>query len=315
MKKFLLLSAVAFALLAPSASHAADKTKTADITERGLKLSDFPRWRAIVPNVYAYEDTLDAGQVISTNSLIIVTTDGVMIVDGQMTLDQGKAMVAAIKKITPHPVKYMVIASDHIDHVEANPALKEAWPNMVFISTPASKKIMEAEKRTILATELVTDRRDIKMGGTDIQILNIGRGHTGGDLVVYLPETKVMFMSELYDRYVFPPMISGYPSEWAATLRKALTMDVTWYIPGHGSTDGDAATLKADMNEYLKATDRVIAEAKRLRAAGLACPAEDNCPAFEKANWGPYAGWTLFKSQAPRALARAYMEMDGKLPK
>lgn len=312
----LIAGALALTLIAPSATWSADPNKTADITERGLKPSDFPRWRAIVPNVYAYEDTLTSGgQTLTTNSMIVVTTDGVVIADGQDNIAQGKALVASIKKITPQPVKYMIIASDHVDHVGANPALKEAWPNMVFISTPASKKTMEAQKREILASELVTDKRDLKLGGTDIQILNLGRGHTGGDLVVYLPQSKVMFMSELYDRYVFPPMITAFPSEWAATLRKALAMDVTWYIPGHGSTDGDAATLKADLNEYLKATDHVISEAKRLRAAGLACESEKNCAAFEKANWGSYNTWTLFKGQAPRALARVYMEMDGKLPK
>lgn len=315
-KSSMIIGALTFALLAPSAGWSADPNKTADITERGLKPSDFPRWHTVVPNIYAYEDTLTSGsQTLTTNSLIIVTTDGVVIVDGQDNIAQGKAMVAAIKKITPQPVKYMIIGSDHVDHVGANPALKEAWPNMVFISTPASKKTMEAQKREVLATEMVTDKRDLKVGGTDIQILNLGRGHTGGDLVVYLPQTKVIFMSELYNRYVFPPMITAYPSEWAATIRKALAMDATWYIPGHGSTDGDATVLKADLNEYLKATDHVIAEAKRLRAAGLPCESEKNCPAFAKANWGSYTTWTLFNGQAPRALARVYMEMDGKLPK
>ncbi len=312
----LIAGALASAFIAPAIARGAEVVKTANIAERGLKPSDFPRWHQIVPNVYAYEDKLtSAGQTLTTNSLIVVTTDGVVIVDGQDNVEQGKDMVANIKKITPQPVKYMIIASDHVDHVGANPALKEAWPNMVFISSPASKKTMQDQKREILATELVSDKRDLKVGGTDIQILNLGRGHTGGDLVVYLPQTKVMFMSELYDRYVFPPMITGFPSEWAATIKKAQAMDVTWYIPGHGFTDGDAATLKSDLNEYLKATEHVISEAKRLRAAGLSCETEKNCPAHEKANWGTYTTWTLYPQQAPRALARVYMEMDGKLPK
>ncbi len=312
----LIAGALASAFIAPAIARGAEVVKTANIAERGLKPSDFPRWHQIVPNVYAYEDKLtSAGQTLTTNSLIVVTTDGVVIVDGQDNVEQGKDMVANIKKITPQPVKYMIIASDHVDHVGANPALKEAWPNMVFISSPASKKTMQDQKREILATELVSDKRDLKVGGTDLQILNLGRGHTGGDLVVYLPQTKVMFMSELYDRYVFPPMITGFPSEWAATIKKAQAMDVTWYIPGHGFTDGDAATLKSDLNEYLKATEHVISEAKRLRAAGLSCETEKNCPAHEKANWGTYTTWTLYPQQAPRALARVYMEMDGKLPK
>lgn len=317
MKKLnVIMGVLACSLMFPAYGWTADAVKTANIAERGLKPGDFPRWREIVPNVYAYEETLTSGgQTLTTNSLIVVTTDGVVIVDGQDNIAQGQAMVANIKKITPQPVKYMIIASDHVDHVGANPALKQAWPDMVFISSPASRKTMETQKREVLATELVADKRDLRVGATDVQILNLGRGHTGGDLVVYLPQSKIMFMSELYDRYVFPPMITGFPSEWAATLKKALAMDVIWYIPGHGFTDGDAATLKADLNAYLKATEHLIAEAKRLRAAGLTCETEKNCPAHEKANWGTYTSWTLYPQQAPRALARVYMEMDGRLPK
>ncbi len=102
----------------PSLGWSADANKTGDVAERGLKLSDFPRWHQVVPNVYAYEDTLHAGDdTLTTNSLIIVTTDGVVIVDGQDTVAQGQALAGTIKKITPQPVKYMVIASDHQDHV------------------------------------------------------------------------------------------------------------------------------------------------------------------------------------------------------
>jgi len=292
----------------------AAQVRTANIAERGLTSSDFPRWHAVVPNVYAYEDTLtSAGQTLTTNSLIIVTTGGVVIVDGQDNAAQGQALADTIKGITSQPVKYMIIASDHVDHVGGNPTLKAAWPEMVFISSPASRNTMAALKREILAAELVPDRRTLRVGGTEIEIINLGRGHTGGDLVVYLPASKVLFMTELYDRYVFPPMITGYPSEWVATLQKALAMDVTWFIPGHGFTDGDAATLKADLQRFTAATEHVVAEARRLRAAGLRCDSEKDCPAHEQANWGEYRSWTLYAQQAPRALARAYAEMDGTL--
>lgn len=317
MKKLTqVLSVVVGVALLSAPALGADANRTADIAERGLTPSDFPRWHEIVPNVYAYEDTLTSGgQTLTTNSLIVVTNDGVVIVDGQDNEAQGKALAASIKKITSQPVKYMIIASDHVDHVGGNPALKAVWPDMVFISSPASQKTMAAQKREILATELVSDRRTLNVGGTAIEIINLGRGHTGGDLVVYLPESKIMFMTELYTRYVFPPMITAYPSEWAETIRKALAMDATWYIPGHGFTDNDAATLKAGLTEFLAATEHVISEAKRLRAAGLPCESEKNCPAHDQVNWGSYASWTLAKGQAPRALARVYMEMDGKLPK
>jgi glyoxylase-like metal-dependent hydrolase (beta-lactamase superfamily II) len=304
------------ALLIATGSHAAEPMKTANIAERGLKPSDFPRWHAIVPNIYAYEDLLTSdNQTITTNSLIVLTSDGVVIVDGQDNPKQGQALAETIRKLTPQPVKYMIIGSDHQDHVGANPTLKATWPGIVFVSSPASQKTMLNDKREIVASELVSDHRTLRLGGTQIQIINLGRGHTGGDLVVYLPQSKVMFMSELYTRYVFPPMITGFPREWAATIRKAQAMDAIWYIPGHGFTDSDAATLKADLNVFLKAIDFLIAQASEQRAAGVPCESEQNCPASGKVNWGEYAKWTLFRQQAPRALARTYRDLDGTLPK
>lgn len=307
--------ALVCALLIPALARGAEPVRSADIAKRGLKPGDFPRWKRLVPNVYAYEDLLtSAGVSFTTNSLIVVTTDGAVLVDGQDDPARGKALVDSIKKITPQPLKYVVVASDHVDHVGGNAVIKQAFPGVVFISSPASLKTMTDLKRDVLPTETVADKRSLRVGVTELQILNLGRGHTGGDLVVYLPESKVMFFSELYLHQVFPAMITAYPSEWVATLKKAQAMDVSWFVAGHGFID-DMATMKADLSESLKATEHVIAEAKRLKAAGLACESEKNCPAFAQANLGVYGDMTLSASQAPRAIARVYMEMEGKLPK
>lgn len=312
----LTMAALACALMTSVSASAADAAKSADIAHHNLKPADFPRWHQIVPNVYAYEDTLITPDfTFTTNSLIIVTNEGVVLVDGQDNETRGKALVEAIKKITPQPLRYMIIASDHGDHVGGLPVVKAAFPDATFISSSASLKTMQGQKRTVLPTELVDDKRSLKLGGTEIQILNLGRAHTGGDLVVYLPATKVMFLSEIYDRNLFPPMITGFPTEWAATLKKAQTMDVTWFIPGHGFTTGTPAELKADLVDFTKAVDLVISEGKRLHPTGAPCPTEKDCPANAKANWGPYANATAAAGQAPRALARMYAEIDGKLPK
>tara|TARA_R110000868_G_scaffold389534_7_gene658793 strand:- start:697 stop:1641 length:945 start_codon:yes stop_codon:yes gene_type:complete len=314
MTKFrLILSVIACAVAFPALAWSADPARTADIAVRGLTESDFPRWTELVPNVYAYEDLLtSAGTTLTTVSLVVVTSDGVVIVDGQDTVAQGEAMLAHIEKVTSQPLKYVVIASDHGDHVNSNPAFKAAYPDAVFISSPVSQKVLA--ESDVPPTEVVADKRTLRLGGTDIEILNIGRGHTGGDLVAYLPQSKVLFLGELYLRYVFPAMVTAYPSDWVATLKKAQAMDVTWYVPGHGFADADAATLKADLGEALKATEHVISEAKRLHKAGLACETEKDCPAAAQANWGSYSDWTLYPAQAPRALARVYKEIEGKLP-
>jgi cyclase len=57
-------------------------------------------------------------------------------------------------------------------------------------------------------------------------VLFLGRAHTGGDLSVYLPRDKVLFMSEAFLHRVFPAMRSAYPTEWVRTLERAQSMDV-----------------------------------------------------------------------------------------
>jgi glyoxylase-like metal-dependent hydrolase (beta-lactamase superfamily II) len=305
----------------PAQSHAEENTKVSNaaIEKRGLKLSDFPRWKAVAPNIYAYEG-FHPSKAMNTVSMIVVTNDGVVLVDGQGDPEQGQQLVDSIKKLTPQPLKYLIVGSDHGDHTQGNGALKKAWPNMVVISSPASQKAME--KNPAVPTELVTDKRTLNVGGTEIQILNLGRAHTGGDLMVYLPQTKTMFMSEVYLRGVFPAMRTAYPSEWVETIKKAQAMNATLYIPGHGWVD-DPATMKADLEKARKDLETVIAEAKRLHAAKVPCvaqaatpgaPPPPPCEAVQKANWGSAKDLALLDSQAQIAVLKVYQEADGKLP-
>jgi glyoxylase-like metal-dependent hydrolase (beta-lactamase superfamily II) len=311
----LLVVVLVCALVHPVAARRADAVASADISTRGLKQSDFPRWQKLAPDVYAYEGlhAPDAkGTIVNTVSLIVVTTEGVMVVDGQGDVPQTQLMIDNIRKLTPQPIKYVVIASDHRDHVGGNAAFKAAYPKVVFVSSPVSKKTLENDANP--PTQMIADMQTIRMGKTDIQLLNLGRAHTGGDLLAYLPESKVLFMGEVYLRHVFPAMRTAYPTEWLGVIRKALAMDVSWYVPGHGFID-DAPTMKRDLEASAKAIEYVIAESKRVHAAGLLCESPTNCPAARQAKWASYDEWALRDSQAPAAIARVYQEIEGKLPK
>ena len=160
---------------------------------------------------------------------------------------------------------------------------------------------------------LVSEQRSLRLGGIQIEILNLGRAHTGGDLVAWLPESNVLFLGEVFLRDVFPAMRSAYPTEWLARLRKAATMNASYYIPGHGFVD-EAAIMRRELDEARLALASVIDEAERLHAAGYKCESAANCPALEHANWGPYHDWALRSSQAPLAIWRVFQELDGKLP-
>lgn len=305
----LLCALISFASLAGCVSA----FPSADITARGLQYADFPRSQELAPGIYAYEglhSPLPDGTVFNTVSLIIVTNDGVMVADGQGDVAQTQLMIDFIKGLTNQPIKYVVVASDHGDHVGGNAAFKSAFPEVQFISSPASQlRLADADYPP---QQTVADKRLMTLGDTEIEVLNLGRAHTGGDLAVYLPETKVLFLGEIYMRGLFPAMRSAYPSEWLTTIEKAQAMDVSWYVPGHGFID-DAASMERDLEAYRQSIAAVISESRRLQAAGQACDSPSACPAAANANWGQYATWTARDNQAPFAIRRVYQEIEGSL--
>jgi glyoxylase-like metal-dependent hydrolase (beta-lactamase superfamily II) len=287
------------------------QVQTGDVAKRGLTAADFPRTKLLAPGVYSYEALRggDPGGQMTTVSLVVITSDGVLVADGQGNVPRTREMVDWIAKTTPQPIKYVVVGSDHGDHTGGNAAFPAS---AVFIAHPTSTKALESANSARIPSETVSDRRSIRLGGTEIQILFLGRAHTGGDLNVYLPKEKILFMSESYLHRIFPAMRSAYPSEWVEAIKKAEAMDVTWYIPGHGFVD-DAKTLKAELPIYRTAMERVIAESKRLHDAGVTC-GRPTCDAVAQGNWGDLAEWTLFKSQLEIAIRRIYDELDHKLP-
>ena len=272
--------------------------RTADITLRGLTSADFPRMIRLADNVYAYEQIDPTKRTVTVNNLIVITTGGVLIAEGQGTADNVRRLVADVAKLTAEPIKYVVVGSEHGDHtggIAAFPA------GVVYLAHPFSAP------RVKQPTEPVSDRRVITMGGTEIDVLFLGRAHTGGDLEVYLPREKILFMSEVFSNRIFPSMANGYPTEWVETLKKAEQMEVSWFVPAHGFVDS-APVMREEERNYRLALERIIAEGRRLHDAGTSI---ENASAAARLE--PYDGWTRAANNAFAGLKRVYMELDGAL--
>ena len=296
LKSALSVSSVALVLWALSASSAA-QVRTAYPEKRGLALSEFPRTIKLADNVYGYEAIRNPG--FTTVSLFVVGADGVLVADGQGSPDATRTMLAAIAKVTPKPVKWYVVGSDHGDHTAGNSVLPT---DITYIVSTASKAQLK-----LAAPAMTGDRQAINVGGIEVQAIYAGRAHTGGDLLVYLPKQKLLFMSEVYLNRVFPAMRSAYPTEWVGVIDRALAMDVDRFIPGHGFIEESKAS-REQLVEYQQALRAVIAEVTRLHQLGLSADA-----AVKQANWGPLKDWFLADQQGPIAVRKVYEEIEGKL--
>ena len=306
---------VSSAVLASLAILAAQSNivRTADPVKRGLKITDFPRTVKVTDNVYTYEDFHAGDEKFTTTNLFVVTDAGVLVADGQGDPGATKGLVDAIARVTPKPIKYVVICSDHGDHTGGNASFPAG---ITYLVHPTSKAILERQAAsgrgaagwTLPADAVVVpEKKAITLGSEDLQVIFLGRAHTGGDLSVYLPRQKILFMSEIFLNRVFPAMRSAYPSDWLRTLTRAEQMDVRIYVPGHGFTE-QAAVSNDELRAYHKALDAVVAEATRLYKAGVPV---DN--AITQADFGEYAAWTLSQSQGPIAIRKVYEELSGAL--
>ena len=152
------------------------------------------------------------------------------------------------------------------------------------------------------------DRETLDLGGISVDVLFLGRAHTGGDLMVHLPREKILFMSEAYLNRVFPAMRSAYPDEWVQMIDRALAMDITRYVPGHGLIE-EPAVSREELVTFRDAVKVVTAEAKRLHALKLS--PED---AAKAANWGDYRTWFLADQQGPIAIRRVFDLLEGRIP-
>lgn len=255
-----------------------------------------PRLVKVADDIYTYEDYHAGAEKFTTNSLIVITRDGVLVADGQGSVAATKGLVDAIATLTPQPITHVVIGSDHGDHTGGNAAFP---PGVKYFVHPTSFGVLKGPE----GAELVSDRKTLTLGGEEIEIRFLGRAHTGGDLTVWLPRRKILFMSEVFLNRVFPAMRSAYPTEWLGAIDKAIAMQADVYIPGHGFTETGPVS-KEKLMAYRGAVAAVIAEATRLYKAGV--PVGD---AAKQANWGEYSGWTLAASQGPIAIRKVYEEL------
>ena len=310
------LVSLALALCGVQTVSAADVVRTASPAERGLTDEDFPRVQQLADYIYTYEAlTGPPDDRYTTNTMFVVTDDGVLVADGQGSPEETADLVSEIGKITDKAITHVVICSDHGDHTSGNISFPQ---NAEFIAHPNSLLNLERSANNpqrdsdappiIMPTMLVNESHSLVLGDTSIQILFLGRAHTGGDLFVWLPDEKILFTTEVFLNHMFSGYRSAYPTEWLAAMDKAESLNAEFLIPGHGFVD-DASILEEEWFAYKDHLQVVLDEVKRLHAAGLTVD-----EAIERADFGKYGDWSGADSQGPIGIRRIYAELNGELP-
>ena len=180
---------------------------------------------------------------LDLNCGLVVGEDACLVVDTRSDLDEAADLAAAVQRITPHPWT-VVNTHAHYDHCFGNAAFRPAhiW---------AARGCAAAMPGTVdLPDRLVDDVAFLDLGGREVGLRFLGRGHTDHDLVVDVDDGAVIFAGDLVEEGAPPAFEDAYPAEWPATLGRVHLLARGPVVPGHGAVV-DAAFVAAQRAELL----------------------------------------------------------------
>ena len=213
-----------------------------------------------------HANRLNQGYMI--NSTVIVGEKGVILVDSGGSAEVGRHIAAAVRRITDKPVTHVVNTHHHGDHHLGNVAFEGAS----FISSEVCRKllletaaewlkIMEgAVGRPLPGTKAVPadvtyaegSRTEISIQGVRV-VFWVPRGsHTAGDLLVYLPDDKVLVAGDVLVNRIVPTLQDGFVKNWIRTLDELQALGGVHFVPGHGEvmTLDDVAALRGGLQRF-----------------------------------------------------------------
>ena len=110
----------------------------------------------------------------------------------------------------------------------------------------------------------MNEKMTLFRGGREIQVIFLGRAHTGGDVVVYLPQDKLVFTGDIL--FGGPSFLGdGYVDDWPQTLENLKALDFDIVVPGHGPPMTDLSPIEKSQDYYRALWERTAAK----HAAGV----------------------------------------------
>ena len=202
----------------------------------------------------------------SGNCSVLVADDGVVLIDNKFEMDHD-AIMTKLREITDKPVLYVINTHMHGDHSGGN-APKQALGAKVIAHENARFQMAKAPRPTGLPNLTLEDHMRLYHGEFVLDLYWLGRGHTDGDIVVHLPEQKMIFMGDLFATWDPNVTLIDYPGggslrEWTRTLERAQALPFDTVIPGHGGPT-DRAHLESYRATLVRMQD-LVREMNRAR--------------------------------------------------
>ena len=261
------------------------------------------------------------------NSGVIIGDESVMVIEAQATPRLAHKVIEEIRKVTDKPISHLVLTHYHAVRVLGASAygapqiiMSEAARGMVeergqedwdseFQRFPRLFEGYESIPGLTYPTTTFSEAMTVYLGKRRVDIMQLGRAHTAGDAVVWVPDAEVMFTGDIVEYHSACYCGDGYFAEWGHTLDNIAAFDPVSIAPGRGDALVGRAMVEAAIESTRDFVDSTYRPAARVAArGGTLKEAWDAVRAECDERFGDFA---IYEHCLPFNVARAYDEARG----
>lgn len=296
------------------------------VAAAGAMAAEPLKLQAVAPSVWFAQGEAALGSPQNRNFIsnagVVVTPAGVVVIDALGSPAAAEALLQAIKRITPQPVRYVVLTHYHADHVYGLQAFKAAGAVVIanqagreYLQSDAARQRLQASRQTLApwidaTTRLVPadiwlqDDAVIELGGERLLIRHMGPAHSPEDITVLVESSRVLFSGDLAFRGRIPYVGQADSRNWIAAMGKLIDAAPTIIVPGHGpASTQDDLRLTRDYLQYLRKTMG--------QAAADMTPFDE---AYAHTDWSAFEKLPLFDAANRANAYNTYLLMEHSAP-
>jgi glyoxylase-like metal-dependent hydrolase (beta-lactamase superfamily II) len=239
----------------------------------------------VTDNVYVF-------RYVGHQAMFIVTPEGVIATDPISERRPAQPYIDAIRAVTKAPIKYVIYSHSHFDHIAGGKPFKDLGATFVAQKNAKARILALKPPDVVVPDVVVDDQRTIKLGGTSLELLYVGKNHSDSMLVMRLPKEKILFTVDWIpiQGIQFRGMADTYVPDIEESLKKVIALDWTTLIPGHPGPGGKTTGTKDNAREELSYLQDLSAAVKQEVDAGKSYD-----DAMKDISLPQYAAWPNYK--------------------
>ena len=261
------------------------------------------------------------------NSGIIVGDDSVMVIDAQATPAAAKEVIDRIRAVTDKPIKHVVLSHYHAVRVlgasayGAEQIIASDKCRAMIAERGAEDWLSEQQRMPRLfkkpeqipgltwPTTTFHERMTIYLGKRRVDLMHLGRSHTAGDIVAWVPDAQVMFAGDGAEYKSACYCGDAHFKDWPTTLKRMAAFEPLAMVPGRGA----ALTSREKVQEGLALTGQFLHDHYRVAEAAAArgAPLKEAFQATREVCDPKYKDYAIYEHCLPFNVARAYDEAQG----